>query len=311
MNDIPRLEAKVERFEGLLAAEARRYPEPDFAAELQMSSLRAQVETLREALRQAKAVREREVVELRFRRDDVAGDMPLVAFGKAAQYVGQALHAAAHHLRTGAGQGGPIPADLKALLDLRMVDLQPGSARVFVSGRLAPDLFGASLLEASLRYVFALLQADTDGALTDAVAALGLRSTRRLRDLLDGVSGDGFDLEIVWNAPGDTRKAWRGDRAAMRRLYRTLEQFDVSEPKRFTVTGTLYQVSLGGAFTVQGDGGTTYRGRFASKVESSIRALRVGQRVRARIEATTYVNDAIGAQRTSYRLVGIGAQEEA
>jgi hypothetical protein len=46
-------------------------------------------------------------------------------------------------------------------------------------------------------------------------------------------------------------------------------------------------------------------------VESSIRALRVGQRVRARIEATTYVNDAIGAQRTSYRLVGIGAQEEA
>lgn len=309
MNTIARLETKVDRFQRLLNEEQQRYPEPDFAAELQMSSLRSQLQQFQRELREAKAERKREIVEVRFMRDDLFGQLRLKTLGVVAQNLADALHAAAHYLRSNKGRGGKIPESIISTLDLQMVGLRPGSSRLVISGELSPNLFGESLLQKSLLNTFNLFQADRPEDLTEAVSTLGVRSMRRLRDLLDEVADEGFEMELAWNTPHDERKMWHGDRETIRRLRATLNEFETTEPETLRVTGTLYSISLGGRFAIK-TSDSVYKGRFPDELERRIRQLRVGQKVEARLEALTYVNDAMNVAHVKYTLTGIEAVSE-
>lgn len=309
MNEIAQLETKVDRFERLLNKEQQRHPEPDFAAELQMSSLTAQLQQFQRELREAKAERKREVVELRFMRDDLFGQLRLKTLGVVAQNLADALHAGSHYIQSNKGRGGSIPESIISTLDLQMVGLRPGSSRLVVSGELSPNLFGESLLQKSLVNTFDLFQAETPEDLTEAVSTLGVRSMRRLRDLLDEIADEGFEMELTWNTPSNEKKTWYGDRRTIRKLRNTLKDFETTEPETLTIEGTLYSISLSGRFTIA-SGEEVYKGRFPDELERKIRKFHVGQEVKAQIESLTYVNETMNIERVKHTLTGIAPTED-
>lgn len=308
MSTIARLETKVDRFQQLLNEEQQQHPEPDFAAQLQMSSLQGQLQQFQRELREAKAERKREVVEVRFMRDDLFGQLRLKTLGVVAQNLADALHAAAHYIRSSKGRGGRIPEEIVSTLDLQMVGLRSGSSRLVVSGELSPNLFGESLLQKSLLNTFELFESEDPDAITDAVSALGVRSMRRLRDLLDEVVEKGFEMELKWNTPSNEQKTWHGNRRTIQRLRDTLKDFETTEPETLTVEGTLYSISLSGRFTIA-SGEEVYKGRFPDELDRRIREFRIGQEVKAQLNALTYVNEAMNVERVKYTLMGIEPAE--
>lgn len=307
MTEIARLESKVDQFRSLLEEEKRQHPEPDFAAELQMSSLRSQLTQLEEELRKAKEVRDREVIELRFFRDDIYGSLPLGTLGNVALNLSKAWHAVAHYVRSGGGgQTASIPEKIVGDLDLQFAGLGSGSARVWISGSLSPDLFGDSLLERSLHRTFDLLRAESNDELGEAVSRIGMRSMRRFRDVLDVLEDERYHLEMTWRSPRGETEEWSGSYQNIRQLQKQLHQFEVQEPETFKTVGTLYSASLGGQFTITSvDDEEKYEGRYPDNLKRKMKQLRVGQKVRARIQSVTYLNAALNIERIEYTLLDI------
>lgn len=317
MENIAYLEKEVEDFRALLSRERAEHPDPDFAAELQLSNLRAQVQQIEEDLRKAKERRQREVVRWRFMRKDAHGSMPLLSVGSITENLAKALYGAAHYLKSGISGGGPIPQSVIGRMDLQFVGLESGSSTMIISGKLSPDMFGESLLENSLRRFFDLLQAEETEEIADAVSAVGIRSMRRVKDVLETVKEEGYDLEVTWHSASAESTRWEGNRSTIRRLFETLNSFEQVEPEEITVQGKLRGGELktprgtGGRFTIISlSDEKTYSGQYARRAESKMRSVRLGQEVRARLEKTAFVNAALEIERTEYTLIDIEPVEE-
>ena len=72
-----------------------------------------------------------------------------------------ALHESSYFRKFGRlHKAAPIPSDIISKMDLRLADIAPGSARVFITGKLEADMFGHSLLEDSLTGALDLLMSE-------------------------------------------------------------------------------------------------------------------------------------------------------
>jgi len=235
-----------------------------------------------------------------------------MSVGAIAENLAKALYGTAHYMRSGISGGGPIPQSIIGTMDLQFVGLESGSSTMIISGKLSPDVFGESLFENSLHRFFDLLQAEGTKEISDAVSAVGIRSMRRVKDVLRTVKQEGYSLEIIWQSASSESTQWMGERRTIDHLFQTLDSFDQIEPEEITVQGKLRGGELktprgtGGRFIIVSlEEEETYSGQYARRAEGKMRRVRLGQEVRARLEKTAFVNVALEIERTEYTLIDI------
>jgi hypothetical protein len=292
MKTIAELEEQIREVTGLLEdADARS--EADSSAALAAASLRHHVDALQQQLHLEKQRRAREVIELRFRGELASfGSLPLDLLGKVSYEIARALGHVARMRYF--GTEGKITKEISRTLDLRLEGISPGSTRLFISGDTAPDLFGHSLLEETLRETFAFLQSPSTNELAESAARVGDKATRALREFLRSVGHAELALDMSWEAPDEQELLWSADAREVRQLADSLNSLIPEEPEVLAVTGEIITVSARRPFELMADDGVEYSARVPEALARDIKDYRVGQRVNVAIQVKSVRNRVTG-----------------
>lgn len=313
MTHIERLERKIDETEGYLAdKEAKLAADPgNFAQEMSLSSLEDQLEQLQRELRQAKEEREKEIVDLAFRGKGADwGSMRLHMLGPLMTAFSSVVHHSCYFQRhKKALSSGPMPADILEEADLRMAGLEDGSSKVVVTGKLSPNLFGNSLLEDALEDLFAVLRADSEEKLTEAVSDVGIQSVNHLQTFLEELDRYDLELEMWWDTPRQRERRWDGSRRRISKLRDSLGHLRVDE-QTLEVEGTLVSISRRGRVEIEVDAGDVLSCSFPDKMLKTVRRFHIEDRVWSRVVESTTRNMATGRERQSYRLERLRYPEE-
>jgi hypothetical protein len=281
----------------------------DFASRLELHSMEAHLEELRQQLRTELMERSIEVVQVRLIGEAAhAGSIPLILLARLSSQFADAIHAASQRIKSGR-QVVRISQAIVDLLGLRLVDLAPGSTRLFISGSTSPDLFGNSLLGDSLQETFQIFEAEGDDDLAEAVSQVGIRSARGIREFLGTLKAAELSVELAWRTPDDKEKRWEGSYQSVSRLSRSLGNFKVSEATSLTVTGVAVTLSARGRFEIEGDG-RIYAGRFPADVLEMVQEIHIGQSIIATLERTVVFNTVTGVQKVDFTLLRIAPTEQ-
>ncbi len=275
-----------------------------FLGQLSSQSLRAHVQDLQRQLREAKKERAVEVLQVRLlgkiARD---GTIPLYLLSHLSTKIADALHAASQKMKNGR-RVQRISPNIVELLNLRLADLAPGSTRLYITGDVAPDLFGYSLLESSLEEVFRLFRAEDETELASSVSVVGIRSARDIRDFLTTVKSAELELELSWSAADARIRSWTGTYDSISKLSRSLGNFKVVEPTQMRIAGEVVTLSSRGRFEIFADG-KMYAGTFPSDILPQVAGIHIGEQVSAVLERTVVINTVTGVQKDTFALVSV------
>ncbi|MHA2231081.1 MAG: hypothetical protein ACXAB4_01130 [Candidatus Hodarchaeales archaeon] len=287
--------------------------DPDnVAIQLSLKTIEKHVVELQDQLRQEKAVREKEVIELRLKGFLAEnGTIPLSILANIAKFAADALYATSQRLRKGVDPRRKISKEIINTLDLRLAGISTGSTRLFLTGRTSPDLFGYSLLENTLENTFGLLSADTPDRLTESASDMGIRGAQNINRLLRTLSTSGLEVEISWNSPADKQYVWSGTKEKMLSITNTLESIESLKPEHIEFMGELIMLSMKGQFEIKDKSGLTYKGTFPSQLLQKMKEFRLGEIVQGVIEGKTTVNMATGYEKTHFSLLSIKTQSKA
>lgn len=303
MSVIGKLNARLEAA-SLMVRQREETAGTSFMARLATQSLRAHVEELQAQVQVAKKERAVEIVQVRLMGELAqAGSIPLYLLANLSQQFADAIHAASQKLKSGR-RVRRISPNIIELLNLRLADLAPGSTRLFISGNLAPDLFGFSLFETSLEETFQLLQTTDDVELADAVSTIGIRSAKEIRNFLNTIKAADLEVEISWNAGDSRSRRWTGTYESLSRLSRSLGQFRVVEPTVVSIVGEVVTVSSRGRFEIL-SGGKMYGGTFSADLLTQVAGIRIGDEAHAVVERSTVINTVTDFEKTTYQLTSI------
>lgn len=305
MSSIERLATQVATAKSLLAEKESSAP-ADFMSRIGVENLRAHVNDLQHQLYVAKRARGVEILEIRLMgRVAESGSIPLYLLADLASKLADSIHATSQKLKNGKRVRRISPAIVDQL-DLRLADLVPGSTRLFITGNVAPDLFGGSLLENSLGSLFELFEASDEDELAQMVSTVGIRSARGIREFLTTLKGAELDVEFKWRTGDNHMHTWRGDYQAISRMSRRLGAFKMIEPSYHSVKGTVVALSARGKFEIESDG-KLYAGGFPADLLPSVENLHIGEEVIAVIEQTIIINTVTQVQKVNYALVEISS----
>lgn len=306
MSDIARIEKRLEEAQQILDRYSQTVKaEPDnFAYKLSLQSMEDEVERLQHELQEKKSEREVEVLELRFKgKKAEAGSLPLHLVGEILKSFADVLHESSYYRRYGkVHTKGPIPKDIIKLMDLRLANIAPGSTKIYITGRLSPDLFGYSLLEQSLSGTINLLRADSPDDLADAVNEVGMSTARKLSTFLKELSGAELELDLNWQTPQDEKIHWEGRSSRIRSLSQSLERIKQNSDQKW-VRGQIVMEDLRGRLEIHGEDGIRYMCTFPQNLYETVRHFHIGDDALAHIEVNTYVNLATGAEKKRFKLL--------
>ncbi|MFL5385505.1 MAG: hypothetical protein ACJ8GN_23530 [Longimicrobiaceae bacterium] len=281
-----------------------RHAPRDFAARMTLESLMSHIDDLRAQLHRAKLNRAVEVVQIHLEGEKAyEGSLPLYLVSKLADQFSGAVHAASQKIKTGRPVQR-ISTAIVDLLNLRLADMAPGSSRLFITGDVAPDLLGYSLLEQSLQDTFHVFQAPSDEDLAGAVSNVGIRSARAIREFLQTIKGAELEVDIGWTGADDHRRRWSGEYETISRLARSLSHFELREATQLSVVGEVVTLSLRGRFEIQATD-RTYAGSFPSDLLRRVATVHIGDEVVASLERTTIRNTVTKVEKTDFNLISI------
>jgi hypothetical protein len=300
-NRITEVTAMTEQEQRALAAD------PDnLALQLSLDSLTEHLSDLQHQLMQEKALREKEVVEIRLKGAKAReGSIPLGILGHIARNLSGGVYAASQLIRSGKELLGRVPPELEKTLDLRLAGLSFGSTRLFITGNNAPDLFGHSLLEDSLESTFGLLNANNPDDLTQTASQIGRRSIHRFNTFLKTLAAADLEAEISWSSPTNRTYTWQGGTEIILRLTNSLDSLTVTQPEILTVTGVLVMLNIRGSFEIMQEEGPAIKGKLPLQLLEQTRQVHVGDVVTAEVEEKTIINQTTGFAKAYYTLVSI------
>src|SRR6185312_405548 len=303
MSNVAGLRRQILGIEQRVTAYERTGERDNLARELSVVSFRQHLDELRGQLTEELTLRGKEIIEIGIDEPE-PGTIPLHLLAKIADNYGQAVQKAARYRRHGTFRG-PVPQEITDSLDLRLAALKGGSTHLYITGRTAPDLFGNSLIEDSLRETFAVLQASSSESLTDAVSAVGYSSAAAIKRLLREVARSGLALEIKWRTPSEQEIHWQGDPLVMGRLADSLDAFSKSEPGEVEIEGKVITVSLREHFVIERDSGESYSAVVAEQAMPQVESTTPGTMARATLIKNAIKNKVTGREKVSYTLVNL------
>lgn len=308
MNKIEQINKKLAEANSLLSEtqdNLRRNPD-DFALQLNLKTIEGHVSELQAQLKLEKELREKEVLELRLSGILAKnGTIPLSILSNISQYISETILSASQHLKLGERSRGPIKKEVIETLDLRFAGISPGSTRIYITGSIAPDLFGFSLIEETLERTYDLLNKAKSDELVDSVTEIGLRSTKNLNNFLKTLSNSNLEIEMKWSSPSDKVYTWVGKQDRILSLSNTLESLQTSHPESFNFSGELIMASLKGQFEIKDDSEKVYKGTFPVDLLEDMKKFHIGDRCNGTMKKTTVKNKITGYQKSYYSLIKI------
>lgn len=307
--EIPELEAELGRLRGIQDEQKRSLaestmPEVDGIFLASTDRLREEFER---RLRMAKAERRFEVINLRLNGGRLAlGGVPLRLLAKLAEHFNATLEQSAWRIWDKDGDATGIDVSFIRELDLQLADISAGSTQLAIIGNTAPDLTGVSALEAALREVFDVLEADVD-AILDRVHVLGLRAGKSLCDFLTVLERENVAVDLAWTAP-DKPYEWHGDSREITRVRALLD--DIGEPTTTTESfhARINVLSIRNRMEVERlDTGEKLRLSYHKSLADAVQERRLADECVLQVEKTVYPFVASRRKRNAYRLVELTA----
>lgn len=252
-NRIDWLERQLAQVKGFIAADrARLLIEPDkFSTQLSLESWQTHQEELQQELRQAKALLQHEVVELRLMGRRMDGSIPLRLLARVAEKLNNVLAHAAFHLRHGQGPKRGGLEVLFAEMDMRLSGLAQGSTRLVFAGNITPDLTGDSAMGGALEQIFSVLQTQDPEKIRELVTVIGVPATKALSELLGTLEKQDIGAELTWPAPNATVYRWGGSLDEVRYAHLKLSPLKRIKPEEVSLKGRITQLKDSGAFYIR------------------------------------------------------------
>lgn len=279
------------------------------AALLESRSWQTHIEELQQDLRQAKEALARELVELRLVGGAVNnGSVPLRLAGKVVETLNSAISSAAHYLRFGEDARRGIDAGLQDELDLRLSGLAFGSSRILISGNIAPDTTGESILDMALHHIFQILVAESIEDMREELSSIGPRSVREVTELLRILEGDQIGAGLAWLAPNSNEYRWGGSLSMVKETRARLARVATRAPEVIVATGEITSLSQSGSFYVKFHGeDRKTKIKYPTKLYELVASFHLGQHVALRLNKYTHIDEVTGQERSSYTMLGQSA----
>lgn len=255
-NRIDWLERQLAEVRDFVARDQQRLQEQPnkFSIKLSLDSWQTHQEELQQELRQAKALLQHEVVELRLLGRRMDGSIPLKLLSKLADKFNSAIGHAAYHLRHGATPARGVPDDLASDMDLRLSGLALGSTRLLFAGSMTPDTAGDSPMEGALEQIFDVLSAPSAEKIRELVTVIGVPATRALSEMLGALERQDIGAELTWPAANSKVYRWGGSLEAVRVAHKKLSTFEAIKPEAVTLEGEVTDLKESGAIYIRGSG---------------------------------------------------------
>lgn len=307
MNEIQKIQSQIDavaemllQFENLLAIEPN-----NFSHKLSIDSLRAQISGLEKQMMHEKAKRDKEVIEIRLKGRTADGTIPLEVLAKLADGLSGTVLNASYFIQFGQKVKKIKVKEVHDIVNLRLAGISTGSTRLFVTANTAPDLFGRSLAEESLKHSFNLLQSESADELTESASKIGKESVRKLYKFITAISNADMEVDLNWSSPASESYNWDGNKQSLLRVAQSLTNIQMSDPETIEFSGELIAISLRGTFEIKLDDKRTIRGEFPNNLLEEIKTLTIGSNYTGKMEKQTIVNMATESEKVYYTLISI------
>lgn len=307
MNEIQKIQSQIDevaemlvQYENLLAKEPN-----DFSHQLSIDSLKAQISGLEKQMMYEKAKRDKEVIEIRLKGRTADGTIPLEVLAKLADGLSGTVLNASYFIQFGQKVKKIKVKEVHDIVNLRLAGISTGSTRLFVTANTAPDLFGRSLAEESLKHSFNLLQSESADELNESASKIGKESVRKLYKFITTISNAEMEVDLKWNSPTNENYNWDGNKQTLLRVAQSLTNIQMSAPETIDFSGELIAISLRGTFEIKLDDKRTIRGEFPNNLLEEIKTLTIGSNYAGKMEKQTIVNMATESEKVYYTLISI------
>lgn len=279
----------------------------DFAAKLSARSWETHMEEMQQELRQTKEAMRRELVEVRLFGAQVDnGSIPLRLLSRISHHINTIIGSAAHHIRHGVNPARGVSDELANELDLRLSGLAFGSSRLLISGNIAPDTTGESLLDISLERLFDVINSTTSNEIHDLVPVIGTKAFREIDELLGAFESQNIGASMRWSAPNEREHSWGGSLQAVRTTRARLAQISQREPEPEQLSGTVRSLSDTGRIAVQLVGEPKLvRIRFPKALYNDVQQLTLGATVTLNTIKHSFIDELTGEEVVRYVLIRI------
>lgn len=307
MKNIAWIEEQIKTISNFLAEDELRLKQtPDsFALRLVVRNKQQHLDTLRHELLLAQAERNNEVMELRLRAQHLErGDIPLRMLAKLAEPLHRLIAGAAYHIRHGRDANRGIPTEWTNELDLRLAGIGYGSTRLFITGKVSPDLAGDSALQDSLAAIFGLLNAGP-GEFYEATHRAGKTATSGLTEFLRELEREHSSAEFSWTSPTQERLTWQGSSDKIIALRASLEAFaEQAEITLERVSGTVTLLAVTGRIElISAETGQKIKISYPKARQDWVAGISLHQQIFAQVEKTTWFDPAVDRSVSTYELV--------
>lgn len=247
-----------------------------FTARGMVKNARERLVELRAELVLHQRLRDREVIELRLVGPQAQqGRLPLSAISGLLGALEVMLREASYYVQYGTRRTAEGKQLVREALGLRFEQVLPGSSRILLTGNVAPNLFGESLLATGLDRTFALLQAPSNPTLEVAAARTGVKVVQGAKRLADTSLRFGMALALRWQPPVGAPRQWAADAPQLAFLSSRLSRLAEQQPETEVFQGQLITPSLRGWVDIR-QGRRTHRATFPPALLEQVQAVPIG-----------------------------------
>ena len=280
-----------------------------FAHELQANSLRSHINDLEKIAALEVVSNGVELIDFRFIANIFkAGVMPLNIVAKAADQIQKLIGYTALRLTPGGIDLNHVPEKLYQQLDLRLVGILPGSARLVVVTAANRDLFDDGIAKQSIERILHVLKAGDKGngdEFLERVTALGPFAAKRLRGVLHIAQSNDAKLELTWSYQGQQIDQWNGDRERVRAVTEALEQTEQTDHGTITLSGVVELLNKRERINIRSESNELFKILFPKRMLTEVSKLHLNQTVSLRCQVMETQNQTTKETSTQYELLSI------
>lgn len=297
MNNSHVLKEQLAAARAQLAA-AQENSKNDELGDFFVSPWEAHAEDLTKELHFAESAERGEVLEFRLFGEKVNnGTIPLRTVAKIAGPLNDWLASAAHWIRYGADIHRGVGNDVARDLDIRLSNLGLGSTRIFLTGDSRITLSeGESLFTGTMTHLFKLLNSDFEHFYDD-LHSVGMKSARKLDDLMSALESDGLAVKFSWAVPGRQDYVWEGRVDEIVRIRALLSGAEDVVTEQTVLSGQIALLSETGRIEIHSkELGKKVKVSYSRSQYPAVLQLHLGSTTRLAVQVTRYYSPA--AQKT-------------
>ena len=228
-------------------------------------------EALRVADREA-ALERGELLELRFSGARLKGGaLPLDFLARLAEPLNNLLVKAAYFARNKSEAMYGAADDLTREIALSLVDVAPGSTRVFIQGNASPDMTGSAALVDGVEGILTLLSSSADfQQFYSHIDDIGERATEALRDTLRAVESEECSVEFTWHSSSKSSRTVSATHDRIVQMRALLEGLDEVQERTEHLEGRVLLLAVNGRIQLQLNDGKKATVRFRPRMQAQL-----------------------------------------